>query len=155
MAEFKETYPGAKFNADGRHVGPGPWLDVIHKVNGLRADELGSDGHNLVFGESTYTDDRPHVEQYPDADVTHDFPVPEKPPLPDDYYSREFERVANERSRIHDEWLRDPRNTVTITSKTPDGERLLTAAHAAVTAPLFEVVGVLSYDPETDTLSTE
>lgn len=151
---FKETYPGAAFNEAGRHVGPGPWLDVIRTANGLMEEFLGTNEEPPMFGAPTYTDDRLHVEQYPDADVTHDYPVPEKPALPDDdgaFGSREWERIARERARIHDEWLRDPRNTVTITSKTPLGERLLRRAHDVVVNP-FEVVGVVSYDPETDTL---
>jgi len=43
MPEFKETYPAAAFNADGKHVGPGPWLDVIRKANGIHAAEHGGD----------------------------------------------------------------------------------------------------------------
>lgn len=150
MAEFKETYPGAKFNADGKHVGPGPWLDVIRKANGIHADEHGGDG---PFGAPRYENDDYSVEIYDFATVSHDFPCPPGPPIDHlDCYSREREVVARERDRLRDEWLRDPRNTVTIVSKTPDGERLLRRAHDAVVNP-FQVVGSLSYDPETDTLS--
>lgn len=130
---FKRTYPGSVFDADGRHRGPGPWLEVIRMVNGLAHEE----DRETVFGSPEWTDDRPGVEQYPDADVSHDFPMPDLPPLPGDdglFGSREWERIARERADIRETWLRDPRNTVTITSKTPLGERLLTAAHAAVNA---------------------
>jgi hypothetical protein len=125
MTQFKETYPGAKFDGD-RHVGPGPWLDVIRKVNGLAHDE----GLDSLFGAPTYTDDRPGVEQYEFADVTHDYPLVE-PPFPADIepYGFAWEAVARERGKVRDAWLRDPRNTVTITSKSPLGERLLKAAH--------------------------
>lgn len=144
MAEFKETYPGAAFDADGKHRGPGPWLDVIRKANGLAEDEEGIEGG--IFGAPTYADDDAYgaVEVYDDATVSHDYPVsPLLPPRPeggDPWGSRDFraqrewDRVNRERERIRDEWLRDPRNTVTITSKTPLGERLLAAAHKEVTA---------------------
>ena len=131
---FKETYPAAAFNDAGKHVGPGPWLKVIHETNRL-AEAEGLDG---LFDRPTYdpADTKGAVEIYRDATVTHDLPTPDLPPLPDDSWSREFEMVARERERIRDAKTRDPRNTVTITSKTPLGERLLTAAHAAVKGDL-------------------
>ena len=151
MPEFKETYPAAAFNADGKHIGPGPWLDVIRKANGIHADEHGGDG---PFGAPHYADDdeRGAVEIYDFATVSHDFPSPLGPPLPEDTWSREYEKAARERERLRDEWVRDPRNTVTITALTDEGARLLKRAHDAVVNP-FTVVGVASYDPETDTLS--
>jgi len=108
-------------------------------------------------GHVTYApdDERGAVEIYDFATVSHDFPSPREPAYPSDpdkFGGIEWERVSRERSRLHDVWVRDPRNTVTITALTDEGARLLKRAHDAVVNP-FTVVGVVSYDPETDSLS--
>jgi hypothetical protein len=58
----KVTTVGAAWTLDGKHVGPGPWLGLIHECNRL------TDGK--MFGSPEFVnDERGHVESYRDADV--------------------------------------------------------------------------------------
>lgn len=59
----KVTTVGAAWTMGGRHVGPGPWLGVIHECNRL------TDGRMFGAPEIVADDPRGYVESYRDADV--------------------------------------------------------------------------------------
>lgn len=57
--------PSKAYNNAGRHIGPGPWLNVIHEANRIAPD---------TFGEPLSTGDwwaGGYVEEYEDARVLH------------------------------------------------------------------------------------
>ena len=58
------------FDAQGKHIGPGEWLDVIHEVNRLAVEE----GRTKLFLTPDSTGDwwaGGYVEEYKDARVLH------------------------------------------------------------------------------------
>jgi hypothetical protein len=60
LAGFR--FPAKSFDAHGNHTGPGPWLTLIHKANGIEK----------LFGAPDSTGPWPgggYVEEYPDARV--------------------------------------------------------------------------------------
>ena len=58
-------YPGKRFDSAGRHVGPGPWLDLIHAVNGLEPESFGNPDSTGDWWAGGY------VEEYPAFRVVH------------------------------------------------------------------------------------
>lgn len=67
LAGFR--YPAKRY-VDGKHVGPGPWLDLIHEANRLCEEA----GRPLMFTAPISTGDwwaGGWVEEYPEARVLH------------------------------------------------------------------------------------
>lgn len=61
-----ETFDAKAFDAAGNHTGPGPWLAVIHAVNGMVPGTFGeptTEAVDLIGGGTRY------VEHYPEFDV--------------------------------------------------------------------------------------
>jgi len=52
-----------RFDDNGKHTGPGEWLDVIHQANRIKADMFGQPYHTGPWWAGGY------VEEYPDARV--------------------------------------------------------------------------------------
>src|ERR671911_218869 len=63
MATASFSYPDKAFNAQGRHIGPGPWLTVIHAVNRQAPDTFGDP---ITVGRQG---DGPYIEEYTTARV--------------------------------------------------------------------------------------
>lgn len=64
MSAVRITTVGAAYTMDGKHLGPGPWLGLIHECNRLTGGKM--------FGSPVFVnDERGHVEVYPDAEVIH------------------------------------------------------------------------------------
>lgn len=63
-------YPAKAYDANGRHIGPGLWLTVIHEANRLRK----AAGLEPMFDNPTSTGDwwaGGWAEEYPEARVLH------------------------------------------------------------------------------------
>lgn len=98
-------YPAKAYDANGRHIGPGLWLTVIHEANRLCIEA----GRERMFDEPTSTGDwwaGGYVEEYPEARVLH------RDRGPDGDYSN-----------------------VSIHGKTPEAEALLDEAANNVESP--------------------
>jgi hypothetical protein len=75
----KVRTPAASFDLKGKHVGPGRWLDLVRKVNGIEPGTLGSP---LKLGAQIDGYEYESAEVYTDAYVVH---VNRKAPLEDQY----------------------------------------------------------------------
>lgn len=67
-AHFRSN--GKAYDAQGKHVGPGEWLTVIHEANRIAQEE----GLEMVFGTPDSSGDwwaGGYVEEYKDARVLH------------------------------------------------------------------------------------
>jgi len=62
---FYGKYPARSYDAQGEHVGMGPWLTLIREANGIESG---------FFGAPSYADDdlTGRVEIYPHARVIHE-----------------------------------------------------------------------------------
>jgi hypothetical protein len=71
-----KTYAPRRYNDAGEHIGPGPWLDAIRAINGIRPDTFGApttETVDLLGGGTNY------IEHYPIFDVVFATPYPDVP----------------------------------------------------------------------------
>lgn len=77
IAYATTSYPARAYNDTGEHTGPGPWLAVIHAINGLAPGAFGepdsTESVELLGGGTRYT------EHYPAFDVEFSTPYPDQP----------------------------------------------------------------------------
>lgn len=63
----KLTTVSSSYMMDGKHLGPGPWLGVIHEINGRTQGNVFREP--LIEGPNEFPDRECYTEIYPDFDV--------------------------------------------------------------------------------------
>lgn len=58
-------YPAKSYDPDGAHIGPGPWLSVVHAINDLVPETFGAPTSTGKWWTGGW------AEQYPTARIIH------------------------------------------------------------------------------------